>query len=207
MRYGACIVETRTTIDLQKIIDEHMEMLPSEWGLAAFTSASNIEKIQHIYPDGHVLPISRKSFGINEYNRLLASKEFWYNMPFDKVLIFQHDSKLLRKGIEEFLEWDYIGAPWPFQERGGNGGLSLRSKDAMLKVIERFPYYPSQHGNEDCYFSNLVEAAGGKLAPRDVCERFSCETVFKLGTLGYHAIEKYLDTEHVEQVLKQYRTA
>lgn len=144
---------------------------------------------------------------LNDYNTLMTSKHLWEMIPFDKVLIFQQDADLLRPGIEEFLEYDYVGAPWKFQEHGGNGGLSLRSKEHMIKVIDAFPYDVSREGYEDVYFSNHISAVGGRLAPREVCSKFSCESIFQLGTLGYHAIDKYLTNEQVKQIKTQYETA
>lgn len=140
---------------------------------------------------------------IYEYNKLLTSVEFWNRFEEENILIIQHDSALLKKGIEEFYEWDYIGAPWKFQQHGGNGGLSFRKKSAMIECINTLPYYDNI--NEDVYFSNALIILGKKLAPREVCEKFSCETIFKLGTLGYHAIEKYLPEHECNLIKNQYK--
>lgn len=180
MRYGAVIVENR--FDVKDIVCNHLVKLPMEWD------------VMHI-------PQDIKS--INDYNKFLTDIRFWKEILFDKVLIFQHDSALLRKGIEEFIEWDYVGAPWRFQEHGGNGGLSFRSREAMIWCINQKPWDPSL-GNEDVYFSNLLKDSPFKLAPRDVCEKFSCESIYKEGTLGYHAIEKYLTPEEVIKIKTQY---
>lgn len=181
MNYAAIIIENR--FDVSKVVEDHKKFLPKDW------------EVIHL-----------KNTGINsmfEYNNALTSLDFWEHYRFDKVLIFQHDSGLLRYGIEEFYEWDYVGAPWKFQEHGGNGGLSWRSKDAMLWCIEQKPW-ESSLGNEDVYFSNLLKDSPFKLAPREVCEKFSCESIYKEGTLGYHAIDKYLTKEEVTKIKNQY---
>lgn len=179
MKKGALIIENRFT-SLDEIIERHAAFLPDDWQVAIIDDA----------------PVKTMA----DYNKLLTSKAFWEAIPFDRVLIFQHDSGLLRKGIEEFLEWDYVGAPWPWQEHGGNGGLSLRNPKAMIAIIEAFPYNPAVHGNEDVYFSNHMEQARFKLAPRNVCSKFSVESVFALGTIGYHAADKYLTQEEWQQI-------
>lgn len=140
---------------------------------------------------------------VNEYNSLLTSREFWEKINTENILIIQHDSALLRTGIEEFYKWDYVGAPWTFQNHGGNGGLSFRKKSAMLECIDKVPY--NGKDNEDVYFSNALKFLGLNLAPREVCEQFSCEAIFKLGTLGSHAIEKWLSPEQCEQIKNQYK--
>lgn len=183
-KYGAVIVENRHSVDVSDIIKRHKKFLPKSWDVL------------------HIKDVVINSQ--DDYSRLLGSVYFWELVPFDKVLIFQADSGLLRNGIEEFLRWDYIGAPWNFQDHGGNGGLSLRSKNAMLETIKKLPYDVSVHGNEDVYFSNHLE---GKLAPRSECEKFSVESIFKLGTLGYHQIETFHSKKDVETIKTQYENA
>lgn len=202
MMRTAVIVETRELPDLVRVIDSHMKMLPG-FKLIVFGSTLNEGIIKKNFPEARFIDLGVTTFSEMDYNRLLASRFFW-DQCLGKVLIFQHDSRILREGVEEFIEWDYVGAPWQFQEHGGNGGLSLRSQTMMKKVINTVEYNPSRHGNEDVYFSNYIPHLGGKLAPREVCERFSCESIFKLGTLGVHAIEKYLTAEQVSQILTQY---
>jgi hypothetical protein len=183
MRCGAVIIDNRP-INTDWLV-EFKKMLPRNWEYMAIKN-HNIKSL-------------------NDYNNMLTSKVLWEAIPFDKVLIFQQDSNLLRTGIEEFLGWDYIGAPWKFQEHGGNGGLSLRTKEFILKVIEKFPYDVSREGYEDVYFSNHIAEVGGKLAPRSICEQFSCESIFTLGTLGYHAIDKYLTPRATHEIRNQYK--
>lgn len=183
MKYGACIIDNRP-IDTDWLI-KFKSFLPVDWDIMCFKNHSVRT--------------------LNDYNTLMTSRTLWEAIPFDKVLIFQQDANLLREGIEDFLEYDYIGAPWKFQQHGGNGGLSWRSKEMMLKVIERYPYNVSAYGYEDVYFSNHIESVGGKLAPRDVCSKFSCESVFTLGSMGTHAIEKYLTPNEVKLIYSQYK--
>lgn len=184
MKYGAVIVENRN-INVSEIIERHNKFLPKDW------------EVLHISD----VPIKNAM----DYNLLLTSPEFWESLPFDKVLIFQHDSGLLREGIEEFLQWDYIGAPWKFSPYVGNGGLSLRTKEIMLKVIAYEPYSVFQHGNEDVYFANRINKVGGRIAPICEAKKFAVETMFELGTLGYHAPNKYLTIGQYNEILNQYK--
>lgn len=175
------IVESRLEL-LDKIKENHFAFLPDKFTLYTNSTIKSIA----------------------EYNKLLTSTNFWVNfLKFDRVLIIQHDSALLRKGLEDFYEWDYIGAPWIFQDYGGNGGLSLRNPKLMYKICLEKKYIPSIYGNEDLFFSHYVMHYGN-LAPREECEKFSCETIFKLGTLGYHAIDKYLTEDECKKIKEQY---
>lgn len=141
------------------------------------------------------------------YNKTLTSKFFWEHIPADKVLIFQHDSLLLRNGIKEFLQYDFIGAPIYHEHLPMpcmNGGLSLRSKSKMLEVIEKIPYDYNLHGNEDIYFCRGIEHIGGNLPTKEVASMFSVESIFSLGSLGCHAIDKYLTHDEVFKIMRQY---
>ena len=183
--YAAVIVETRKISNLDTIIGSHMDKLPNDFQLIAFNA--NDFSINSLY----------------DYNTLLTSISFWSNLlKYDRVLIFQQDSGILREGIEEFYQWDYIGAPWQFQDHGGNGGLSLRNPKAMIKTIMNNHYNPSA-GNEDIYFSNHLI---GNLAPRSECKKFSVESEFILGTFGYHFgddSKRYLSDDQIEEIKNQ----
>jgi len=38
----------------------------------------------------------------------------------------------------------------------------------------------------------------------EAAKKFSCEMKFELGTLGYHAIERYMTEEQIKQINEQY---
>lgn len=82
----AVIVDNRLSgSELEKVIDRHFDFLPDDWHGIAMT------------------PESIKTAG--DYNRLLTSESFWANLEYaNRVVIFQHDSGILREGIEEFME-------------------------------------------------------------------------------------------------------
>eukprot|EP00929_Paragymnodinium_shiwhaense_P045879 TRINITY_DN23396_c0_g1_i4.p1 TRINITY_DN23396_c0_g1~~TRINITY_DN23396_c0_g1_i4.p1 ORF type:complete len:349 (+),score=85.14 TRINITY_DN23396_c0_g1_i4:129-1175(+) len=60
----------------------------------------------------------------------------------EHVLVFEADSMLLRGDgcIDEFLQYDYVGAPWAnwtgYPKRGGNSGFSLRRRSAMMEALQ-----------------------------------------------------------------------
>lgn len=93
----------------------------------------------------------------------------------------------------EFLDYDYIGAPWPEhvspQYRVGNGGFSLRSKKLMTILQDN--KYPAQHP-EDAQICRVLrpflEKENIKFAPPEIAEWFSCESTYKAHqTFGFHS--------------------
>ena len=102
---------------------------------------------------------------------------------------------------DDFLEWDYIGAVWPFRndafidpfgnhQRVGNGGFTLRSRKVLeVPQIEDIPFEVNEgtfykHMNAGAYNEDgnicvhnrhLFKKHGVKFAPVDVAVRFSQE--------------------------------
>lgn len=184
MRYAAIIIDNRVEI-AKKAIEEHKKYLPKDW------------QIINIVPNYKTMI---------DYNKLLTSAEFWDSIEYDRVLIFQHDSGLLKQGIEEFLKWDYIGA-WIEHIPGCmNGGLSIRNPKVMHHITLKHPYMGMQvHGNEDIYFCNQMRGLGYNMPDKETCNKFSVETEFEFGSLGYHAINKY--HKNYKKILKQYENS
>lgn len=184
MKLAAIIIENR--YDVTDVISDHKKFLPESFDMV------------------HIKDESIKSEA--DYNRLMTSKSFWDNLPYDKVLIFQHDSRLLRTGIEEFYPYDFIGAPLyhiPFPAM--NGGLSLRSVKAMREVLSNFEWN-WRFGNEDVAICNLLN--GNKkynLPSKEIAQKFSVETIFSYNSMGVHAIEKWHHPNQVEELLNQYK--
>ena len=204
MKNGCCIVETRPLGNLNKLINDHLRFVPDEWGLTIYCSKRNKHLLRGLSRKATLITL-KDSFTVSDYNRLFKSVKFWDSLPYNKVLIFQTDSMLLKHGIEDFLEWDYVGSPWKFQEHGGNGGLSLRSVQLMKYICENYKFTTR---NEDVLFCNIMKDHNlGKLAPREVCKKFSTEAIFEFGTIGYHGIHNWLSKEQQDLIKNQYGTS
>jgi hypothetical protein len=181
----AIIIDNRPSKELNDTIDSHMKFLPG-WDLLNFN--------RYDIKNGE------------DYNKILTSYKFWANLKYDVALVFQHDSMLLKEIPESMLKYDYVGAPWfdgaPWARKdraGGNGGLSLRSVNAHRMLLSH-THWNNRYGNEDVFFSNKLH----NVAPFNVCSKFSVETEFKLGTVGYHAIDKHLTKDECEKIKNQY---
>lgn len=81
-----------------------------------------------------------------EYSRICINDLVKY-IQSDFCLIVQWDGFIIneKSWTDEFLNYDYIGAPWGYpsdcRNRIGNGGFSLRSKK-FLEVSSRIEYTP-----------------------------------------------------------------
>ena len=146
----------------------------------------------------------------DEYSKFIVYELHKYiNTEF--ALIIQEDGFVVNAEQWDglFLEYDYIGAPWPIPEddfsfkdsygnlqRVGNGGFSLRSKKLLRLASELDLEWKSYFGfyNEDgffcCHNKHIYEANGCKFAPIDVASKFSFETPIPenngILTFGFH---------------------
>lgn len=137
------------------------------------------------------------------YSQFMGSTWFWEQVQHAaRVLMFQTDSIICAnsdKRVEDFLEYDFIGAPIrPENGRGYNGGLSLRNPKLFLNITKE----EAINWVEDQWFYQRAEARvkdGVRLPSVDIAKTFSVETVFYNRPLGYHQPHRYLP-EHIESI-------
>lgn len=141
------------------------------------------------------------------YSQFMGSTWFWEQVQHaERVLLFQTDSIICAnsdKKVEDFLEYDFIGAPIaPQYGRGYNGGLSIRNPRLFLNITREM----SINWVEDQWFYAQAEARvkdGVRLASVDVAQTFAVETVFYERPLGYHQPDRYSPVrEHIESILE-----
>jgi len=127
---------------------------------------------------------------INDYSKFII-KDLPQYIKSEYVLIIQHDGFILNPSAwtDEFLEYDYIGAPWypgSYTNIVGNGGFSLRSK----KLIDRVSQLCYNNGNEDLFICNnnyqLLCDENFKFAPVELAKNFSVENIPWNGSFGFH---------------------
>ena len=144
------------------------------------------------------------------YNRFVVY-DLWKYIDTDYALLIQDDGFVINPSSWriEFLEYDYIGAPWslpsdnfsfrdPFGNiiRVGNGGFSLRSKKILKAPSDLNLDWKSYYGyyNEDgfitCHNRHLLVKHGCSYAPIEVAKYFSheaeIEETINIEPFGFH---------------------
>lgn len=163
-----------------------------------FTS-ENIEKNKEF----DVIQIDKLSY--IEYNEFILKYLNGYIVS-DFVLICQSDGYVIdyNHWSDNFLNFDYIGAPWPnkeFKNRVGNGGFSLRSKkflEVCSDLFKDYPDIPIKYNHPDylhedflacnVYYNEMIER-GIKFADVETASLFSIEhpvLEMKDKTFGFH---------------------
>jgi hypothetical protein len=108
------------------------------------------------------------------------------------ALVVQWDGFVVRPECwdERFLDYDYIGAPWPDQGNAvGNGGFSLRSRRLLesLRRIDVADPHPEDYRICVTHRAELESRFGIRFAPPEVAARFSWEATEPIEpTFGLH---------------------
>ena len=192
--YYAVLVEFRDLPETITIVKEHMYFLnetnsPIKWGLQIFHCEHNEKQIKESLKDiKNIDFINLQPKNITnrkEHTEILKTVDFWEKVRGEKILMFQTDSLLLRSGVDEFLKYDYIGAPWSKPKEGqivGNGGLSLRTKQKMIEICIKHKDYDETL--EDIYFNKHLNGVG--VADIETAKKFSMEDIYSPNPLGIH---------------------
>ena len=162
---------------------------------------------------------------LEDYNRIVFF-ELPKHLKTSHALMIQYDGYVLSgdRFSENFLSYDYIGAPWPHYQshKVGNGGFSMRSK-ALVESVQNFLLPSDLSEAEDlviCRYlrSRLEDKFDLTFAPESIAETFAYEMKrTKLETFGFHGvfhlpevmqddIETLFDHIHPHSVAKYFRS-
>lgn len=194
----AVLVEFRVLPHLEFIVRNAIHKLGEGWSHTIVCGIENHACFQfcNSIPNVRIIKTKYHNLTQNYYSEFLCTKEFWDFFYGEKILIYQEDSCIFKHNVNDFLKFDYIGAPYSNVKSTkyvGNGGLSLRTKKCMLDVIKAQPLntftipeftrpYCTEMGlrycPEDVYFSiNLQELNLGVVADWETAFMFSTESI------------------------------
>jgi hypothetical protein len=206
-KYTAIIVEPREHKALSFVLKNALTNLPHNWNIVIMYGNKNKSFVMNIINKDlseYKERITSKNLNvdnltISEYNDLLTSKEFYDNVPTEIFLIFQTDSVICNENInllDDFMKYDYVGAPW--KDAVGNGGFSLRRKSKVLEIISKCK---RGNENEDVYFAN--PCVTNFKPSMEKAKLFSVEAFYSDKSFGVHKPWAYLDEEEIENKMQK----
>ncbi|KAL9603933.1 MAG: hypothetical protein Q9219_000871 [cf. Caloplaca sp. 3 TL-2023] len=220
----AVIIEGRESANLVPLILHFSSVLGPEWPIRVFHSAKNRESLttspafQRQTSSGHIT-LHQLPSNITLNDHLSVSKFFatpWIYQqlaPARHLLFFQTDSILCANSprmVEDFLQYDFIGAPIDRKYgQGMNGGLSLRNRERVLEVLDRFNYTGDPQDDskwEDQWFVHKMEKLptgphsepGANLPTPEVAARFSVESIWHDEPFGLHQVSRWQSSHQKE---------
>jgi hypothetical protein len=218
----AAIIENRPLEALMPLILHFSTVLGPTWQIVLFTGHEVVPTsapLKRLIDESRVLvrflPSDTTFDDRLEVSGFLTKAWVWEQLaPASHVLIFQADSILCSNShlkVDDFLEWDFIGAPIASQfGEGYNGGLSLRNRSMVLDIIKeadwRSEYEKSDNKQlqsvefeDQWFYAKMKKMPIAKLPSQDVAKTFSVETVWYDKPLGYHQVQRY-QGDKMEQV-------
>ena len=203
--YTAIIIEPREHRALEFVLNNFLENLSEQWNFIIFHGNKNINFINNLFNTTLVdyknkvklINLKVDNLTITDYNNLLVSKDFYNYIPTEVFLIFQTDTLICndyKDLINDFTNYDYSGAPWK-ENIVGNGGLSLRRKSKMLKIIENCQY---KNEPEDVYFSKGCDNIIINKPDVKDAEKFSVEAIYSDVSFGVHKPWLFMSKKKLE---------
>ncbi|KAL9615166.1 MAG: hypothetical protein Q9167_000372 [Letrouitia subvulpina] len=198
----ALLIENRPVAMLAPQVLHMINVIPRDWkaqfmgseeSLAYINSSAAIQRQVKIGKlDLTHIPSNMSVGGQEEISQFLTTLWLYETVlkPAENLLIFQTDSILCAnsgKSLNDWLEYDWVGAPWNRAGRyGGNGGLSLRKVSSIITVL-RNQVRINYSEPEDVWLSErLGHLPGAKLANGTISNEFSVENTYADNPMGYH---------------------
>jgi hypothetical protein len=215
MKNTVLIVEPRIFDKLPLIIEEYYKHIGDGWHYVFYCGKGTTDHWKSVlkpYVELREIYTSNFSTG-NEYNFFMKQRDLWSTLYGEFVLTIQADTWIVNTPpytIDYFtnLNKSYIGGNmvyvWNELERekirfkysNFNGGLSIRKRLDMVKIIDTFPIrrledginYSNSHDTdpEDVYFTIGCKKLGMPLGDDEPSSHFSVHTIMKDAFFGIH---------------------
>lgn len=192
----AVLVETRDSFFLPLVLKNFCCLLGDDWNFHLFLNERAHAFLRRRLPDFRYkwTPVHAHRLSTDQYSHLLRRRSFWEQIREETVMVFQADCLLLRPVPSWAEQFDMIGAPCGSIGSGQhvyNGGLSVRSRRAMLSVALRSDQNDTERRPEDVFFTEALRERGGKLPDLTTAHRFATEDVYTTHPIGIHGTDKY----------------
>ena len=223
----AVIVEPRDYCQIAivyGIIKRFRESLGEKWIIVFYCGKGLLNVWKRIFNDDSIeireLKVNNLTFC--EYSDLFKQREFWKSLYGEYVLVFQADSIL--KNTEPYtidtfvnLNKSYIGSNMTYLwnelireniyplYRNFNGGLSLRKRLDMIKIIDTIGVEKTENNSgkvqtdqEDVYFTIGCYKLNLPIGDDNICSHFSLHTMYYDDFFGIHN-SAWLDKDKINQ--------
>jgi hypothetical protein len=207
--YETFLIEFRELPHIEFLVKNTIIKLPY-WKHSIVCGNKNYDFVKKIFDDLNIniIKLDIDNLTTSEYSKLLMTENFWNKFTGKKLLLYQEDTYLFNGNINNFLEYDYVGASWPINQDDnsygvGNGGFSLRDRDKMIECIKKInpnkdiilgkstinfmKNSNNYHIPEDVFFSkSMIDFNIGNVAKRNIANKFSQETQNCESVIGGH---------------------
>ena len=214
-RNTALIVDPRDDVRITGLIHDFQKKLGNEWIIVFYCGKSLKDKMkEHLNAEVEVRELDVSNFNhLYEYSDFMKRKDLWESLYGNFVLTFQFDTYIINEPpytIQHFIDMNksYIGgnmdSSWMelIREKihsnitcqNFNGGLSLRKRFDMIKIINSFGVEQTavsqsrkiQTDAEDVYFTLGCYFLNLPVGDDAACSHFCMNRIFVNGCFGVH---------------------
>ena len=191
-----------------------IHVTPSTWPVQVFYGeknyrylSENVDLKPHIDSGRIILTKLYNDIFFHIPNKLYTNIKFYEEIRGEKILNFQLDSVFCTNSphkLSDFFQYDYIGAPWYWENKPGNvgnSGFSLRSRNKTIELLKKKPY--RSHKNEDQWFGGHFHLVNATLPTPQVAATFSVESLYYDKPLAIHMPGIYLNKSDYQALCKQ----
>jgi len=212
----ALIVDPRDDVRITHLIHDFQQKLGPEWVIVFYCGKSLKSKMaEHLNPEVEVRELEVDNFNhLDEYSDFMKRKDLWESLYGNFVLTFQFDTYIINQPpytIQHFIDMNksYIGGNMDHNwmelirekiivvnpiDRNFNGGMSLRKRFDMIKIINLFGTEQTavaqsrkmQTDAEDVYFTLGCYFLDLPIGDDEACSHFCVNRILVDGYFGVH---------------------
>ncbi|KAI0866988.1 hypothetical protein F4860DRAFT_508482 [Xylaria cubensis] len=187
----ALLVENRALPNLAPLLLHFITVVPPDWRFRFMGSPESVAALNGSHAvraqvasgklDLTYIPTNMSTSGQEMISRFLTNLWLYETVlrPAEWLLLFQTDSILCansRQNLNDFLDYDWVGAPWnPSGRFGGNGGLSLRRVSAIIEVLRHQARADGSEPEDVWLTERLGHRPGARMANGSLSLTFSGE--------------------------------
>lgn len=206
------IVERRIHPNLEFIL-YNAAYFARGWSIAIVCSDVNVDYIKgilgHNLEQVHLIQMFKGNpnpdVGKNEYNYLLQESRFYSALPSENLLMMEMDTYLRKPIPDTIFQYDYVAAPYAWDETMSGGGLSFRKRSKMLEICSTYRYRESA---QDVYASKGMNMIGASVPSFEESLEYFCESCLYEDPIGLHQWWTFfsLNIQEDDYVYMQYMT-
>ncbi|KAK5629794.1 hypothetical protein RRF57_005509 [Xylaria bambusicola] len=187
----ALLIENRSLPNLAPLLLHFVAVVPPDWRFRFMGSPESVSSLNASHAvrsqvaagklDLTFIPTNMSTSGGEMISQFLTNLWVYETLlrPAEWLLVFQSDSILCansRQNLNDFLEYDWVGAPWnPNGRFGGNGGLSLRRVSAIVEVLRNQVRVDGSEPEDVWLTERLGHRPGARMANGSLSLTFSGE--------------------------------
>ncbi|KAG9906662.1 hypothetical protein KCU98_g7761, partial [Aureobasidium melanogenum] len=201
-RKVALLIENRPSPHLIPLLLHFTAVIPNDWRVRFMGSDESVASVNSSLAiqdqvnigkmDLTYIPSNMSVAGTEQISTFLTNLWVYETLlaPAEWLLVFQTDSMLCansEQSLNDWLDYDYVGAPWSLKDKGGgNGGLSLRKVSSIIEVLKHQVRLPNSEPEDVWLTRRLNQRVGAKVANGTMENKFSGEMISSYSPMGYH---------------------